>query len=157
MTEWLAVARAVHVLAIVHWIGGLLFVTFVVLPGLLKVEASRRAALFEQLEGRFALQARVSTLLAGASGLYLLHGLTLWPALLDPRFWWLGAMIVLWLVFIVMLFVAEPLFLHAWFEKRAKRDPDGTFRIALWSHRVLSLATIITVLGAVAGVHGLSF
>ncbi len=154
MIDWLAVARAVHVVAVVHWIGGVLFVTLVVLPGVRELELSRQAAVFARIEGRFAFQARVSTLLAGVSGFYLLHALSLWSSLLDPRFWWLGAMIGLWLLFTVVLFVAEPLFLHAWFERRAGADPVGTIRLALRGHRVLS-AAVVTVLGAVAGAHGL--
>ncbi len=155
MIDWPTVARAVHVVAIVHWIGGLLFVTLVVLPGLLETEAARRLTLFNALERRFATQARVSTLLVGLSGFYMLYSYELWGRVADPRFWWLDAMIGLWAVFTIMLFVAEPLFLHAWFDARARRDPDGAFRVVLRGHRVLSLVAVVTVLGAVGGAHGL--
>jgi len=155
MIDWLAVAHAVHVVAIVHWIGGLLFVTLVILPSLLETEASRRLALFDALERRFATQARVSTLLVGLSGFYMLHSYEHWGRLAEPRFWWLDAMIGLWAVFTIMLFVAEPLFLHSWFDARAQRDPDGAFRVALRVHRVLSVVAVVTVLGAVGGTHGL--
>ena len=85
------------------------------------------------------------------------HGMALgrWAQLADPQFWWLGAMLGLWAIFIVMLFIAEPLFLHAWFDARARRDPDRAFRVALRGHRVLSTISLITVLGAVGGAHGL--
>ena len=155
MIDWPTVARAVHVVAIVHWIGGLLFVTLVVLPGLLETEAPRRLTLFNALERRFATQARVSTLLVGLSGFYMLYSYELWGRVADPRFWWLDAMIGLWAVFTIMLFIAEPLFLHAWFDARARRDPDGAFRVVLRGHRVLSLVAVVTVLGAVGGAHGL--
>ena len=155
MIDWLTVARAVHVVAIVHWIGGLLFVTLVVLPSLLEIEAPRRLTLFDALERRFATQARASTLLVGLSGFYMLHSYELWGRVADPRFWWLDAMIGLWAAFTIMLFVAELLFLHAWFDARARRDPDGTFRLVLRGHRVLSLVAVVTVLGAVGGAHGL--
>jgi putative copper export protein len=155
MIDWLAIARAVHVVAIVHWIGGLLFVTFVVLPSLLETEAQRRLMLFDALERRFAAQARVSTLFAGLSGFYMLDSYQLWGRVADPRFWWLDAMIGLWAIFTAMLFVAEPLFLHAWFNARARRDPDGAFRMVLRGHRVLSLVAVVTVLCAVGGAHGL--
>jgi len=155
MIDWLSVARAVHVLAIVHWIGGLVFVTLVILPSLLEIEASRRLALFDALERRFATQARVSTLLAGLSGFYLLYSYGHWERLADLRFWWLNAMIGLWAIFIIMLFVAEPLFLHAWFNARARRDPDGAFRVALRGHRILSVLAAVTVVGTVGGAHGL--
>jgi putative copper export protein len=155
MIDWLAVARAIHVLAIVHWIGGLLFVTLVMLPNLLETEASRRLALFDALERRFAAQARVSTLFVGLSGFYMLYRYEQWERITDPRFWWLAAMIGLWALFTVMLFVAEPLFLQAWFDARARRDPDGALRAALYGHRVLSMVAVVTVLGAVGGAHGL--
>src|ERR1017187_661904 len=128
MIDCLAVARAIHVLAIVHWIGGLLFVTLVMLPSLLEKEASRRLALFDALERRFAAQARGSTLLVCLSGFYMLYRYEQWGRIADPRFWWLAAMIGLWAIFTVMLFVAEPLFLQAWFDARARRDPDGALR-----------------------------
>lgn len=155
MIDWLTIARAVHVAAIVHWIGGLWFVSFVILPSLLKIDASKRLALFDALEKRFAMQARASTLLAGLSGFYMFEALGHTQRIFDPHFWWLGAMIVLWAIFIIMLFVAEPLFLHAWFDARARRDPDGAFRLALRGHRILSLIAVITVLGSVGGAHGL--
>lgn len=155
MIDWLIVARAVHVLAIVHWIGGLLFVTLVILPSLTETEALRRLTLFDALERRFAMQARFSTLLAGLSGFYMLYSYELFGKIADPRFWWLGAMIGLWAIFTIMLFIAEPLFLHAWFDARARRDPDGAFRVALRGHWVLSSVAVVTVLGGVGGAHGL--
>jgi uncharacterized membrane protein len=155
MIEWLAVARAIHVLAIVHWIGGLLFVTLVILPSLLALEPPSRLAMFDRLERRFSAQARVSTLLAGVSGFYMIEGFGHWSRIVDPHFWWIGAMIALWAIFTIMLFVAEPLLLHAWFDRRATRDPDGAFRLALRGHRILGGLAALTVMGAAGGAHGL--
>lgn len=149
--------RIIHVLAVVHWIGGLLFVTFVLLPSLSEFEPARRLPLFDALERRFARQARVSTLLAGISGFYMLHAYDHWSRVLGPRFWWFGAMIALCALLVVMLFIAEPLVLHSRFSAAAKRNPDRAFRIALRGHRLLSLVALITVLGAVGGAHGLFF
>jgi hypothetical protein len=36
-------------------------------------------------------------------------------------------------------------------------NPEATFKIIEWLHRVLLLISLITVLGAVAGSHGLLF
>ena len=64
----LSIARALHVLAIVHWIGGVSLVTLVLLPGIMRsVPAKDRLQLFEMIEGQFAFQARISTLIAGAT------------------------------------------------------------------------------------------
>src|SRR5258708_27200980 len=141
MIDGLAVARAVHVVTIIHWIGGLLFVTLVILPSLLETEAQRLLAVFDGLERRFATQARLSTLLVGLSGFYMLYAYEHWGWIADPRFWWLDAMIGLWAIFTIMLFVAEPLFLHAWFDARAQGHPDAPFPLAFGGHRALSLAT----------------
>ena len=135
------IARAIHVLSIVHWIGGLAFVTLVVLP------LCRRSgiALFEQIERRFAAQVRVSVPLAGASGFYMAERLDLWSRFLDPAAWWLAAMLLLWLVFMVVLFVVEPL--------AGRRMPQlGAID---WIHKLLLVLSAIVLGGAVLGAHAL--
>jgi uncharacterized membrane protein len=151
----LTVARALHVLAVVHWIGGVSMVTLVILPGLSRaVPASARLGLFEAIEGRFAKQARTSTLVAGLSGLYMTYRLDAWDRFADPKFWWMDAMVAVWAIFTVMLFIAEPLFLHRRFRELASRDPEGTFRKAQRLHIVLLTLSLATVAGAALGAHG---
>jgi uncharacterized membrane protein len=66
-----ALARAVHVLALVHWIGGVAAVTTVVLPRARALpDAKDAVAAFEAFERRFAQQVRISILLVGLSGGY---------------------------------------------------------------------------------------
>jgi uncharacterized membrane protein len=143
------------VLAVVHWIGGVSMVTLVLLPGLIRaVPAAERLALFELIEGRFAFQARISTLVAGASGFWMTHRLAAWERFADPRFWWMHAMVAIWLIFTVVLFVAEPLFLHRWLHARATRDPERTFQLVLNLHRVLLALSLVTVAAGVLGTHG---
>jgi uncharacterized membrane protein len=151
----LAIARALHVLAVVHWIGGVAMVTWVILPAVRDLDtALDPIELFERVEGRFSLQAKISTLLAGATGFYLTDRLFLWDSFLEPAFWWMHAMVAVWLVFTFVLFVAEPLFLHRWFRSRAAQDPRGTIRLVLRLHRVLLAASLVTVGAAVLGAHG---
>jgi len=53
------VARALHVLGVVLWIGGVAFVTTVLLPSVRRMKSpEERVAFFESIEGRFAWQAR---------------------------------------------------------------------------------------------------
>ena len=151
----LAVARALHVLAVVLWIGGVAMVTTVVLPAVRHaVEPSRRTDLFERVESAFAWQARGTTLLAGATGFYLAWQLGLWSRFAEARYWWMHAMVALWVVFSAMLFVLEPLVLHSWFLRSAAARPEATFRRIERLHRVLLAASLVTVLGAVLGAHG---
>ncbi len=151
----LTIARALHVLAIVHWIGGVSMVTLVILPGLSRgVPASARLGIFEAIEGRFAKQARISTLVAGLTGLYMTYRLDAWDRFADLKFWWMDAMVAIWAIFTVMLFIAEPLFFHRVFREQAAKDPDGTFRRTARLHIVLLTLSLITVAGAVLGAHG---
>jgi uncharacterized membrane protein len=154
----LALARALHVLAVVHWIGGVAMVTLVILPAVAaRADPAERLALFEAVEGRFAAQARVSVTLAGATGFWMTWALGLWDRFADPAYWWMHAMTAVWALFTLVLFVAEPLFLHAWFRRRAIADPEGAFRLVLRGHRALLALSAATIGATVYGVHGPGF
>ena len=151
----LGFARMVHVLGVVLWIGGVAMVTTVILPSVRRLKSPQeQLALFEQIEGRFARQARIVTLLTGLTGFYLLHALDGWSRFALPSFWWVHAMVLIWVLFTLMLFVLEPLFLRRWFMEQAARQPA---RVMTWIHRmhwVLLMLSLLTIAGAVAGSHG---
>lgn len=148
-------ARAIHVLAVVIWIGGVALVTTVLLPAVRRFEApEKRIAFFEAVEQRFASQSRVTTVIAGLSGFYLIYRLDLWARFASAEFSWMHAMVGVWLLFSFMLFIAEPLFLHRWILARARAAPHSTFRMVEWLHWVLLSLSMLTILGAVAGSHG---
>jgi uncharacterized membrane protein len=70
---YFGLARALHVVGVVLWIGGVAFVTTTLIPPLRKmVDTDKRLVLFEQLEGKFAFQARIVTLVTGLTGFYML-------------------------------------------------------------------------------------
>jgi uncharacterized membrane protein len=151
----LTIARAIHVLSIVHWIGGVAMVTAVILPAIRRfAEPSRRMALFEAVEGRFARQAKVSVTLAGLSGFYMAWRLDAWGRFLDAHYWWMHAMVLVWAIFTLMLFVIEPFFLHARLRGRVERDPEAAFRGMQRAHWVLLTLSAVTIAGAVLGAHG---
>jgi uncharacterized membrane protein len=148
----LALARVLHVLAVVLWIGGVAMVTMVVLPA---ARAARDPEQFLRVERRFATQARWSVLIAGASGLYMVERMGLWPRFAEARFWWMHAMVALWLAYTLALFVLEPFFLRARFAARLARDPDGALQRMYRHHWVVLAVSLLTVAGAAAGSHGL--
>jgi uncharacterized membrane protein len=149
------IARALHVFGVVLWIGGVGFVTTVLLPAVRRMKDPQdRVAFFENVEARFAWQARGTTLLVGASGVYMAYAFDLWDRFTQPAYWWMHAMVFVWAVFTVMLFVAEPLFLHRWFLVRAARKPAETFRLIQVMHWILLAISLVTVLGATLGSHG---
>lgn len=154
----IAFVRALHVVGVVLWIGGVSFVTTVLLPAVRRTkDPQERVSLFERIEGKFAWQARATTVLVGASGFYITEVWNLWGRFYSASFWWMHAMVLVWALFTVMLFIAEPLFLHRWFLRNAKEEPESTFRLIEKLHRVLLVVSILTVFGAVAGSHGMSF
>lgn len=154
MTE-LGLARVLHVLGVVLWIGGVAMVTTVILPAVKRLAtAEERVALFEKIKHRFAWQARVTTLITGLSGFYLIHALQLWDRFGIPAYWWMHAMVLVWVLFTMMLFVLEPLVLRRLFLKHAAKHPERVFAIMQRMHWVLLTLSLVTVAGAVAGSHG---
>ena len=154
--DGVTLARALHVLAVVLWIGGVGFVTTVLLPAVRDLHAAaERVVFFETVERRFGRQARVTTVLAGLSGFYMVVRLDLWDRFLSAEYWWMHAMVAVWLLFTLMLLVAEPLFLDRWLLARAEARPDATFGLIERLHWILLALSLITLIGAVLGSHGM--
>ncbi|KAB2964040.1 hypothetical protein [Zoogloea sp.] len=151
-----AIARALHVFAVLIWIGGVAFVTLVLLPACRALsEPAGQLELFERLEHRFAAIARWTVLLAGASGLWLTWRLDAWSRFAEPAsWWWMHGMVIVWSLFAVMLFILEPFVLQKLFQAQARKDPLGTMARIQRVHVVLLTASLVVVLGAVAGSHG---
>jgi uncharacterized membrane protein len=149
-------ARALHVVAVVAWIGGVAFVTTALMPAIRRHDdPAERLRAFHRFESRFAPQARLWVLLAGASGFWMAWRADLWSRFEDAHFWWMHAMVALWLVFALMLFVVEPLVVRKRLEHSA--DPGRQFARMERLHRILLALALLTVLGAVAGSHGWAF
>lgn len=147
-----ALAHALHVLSVILWIGGVGFVTLVLIPALGRTDEATRMARFHELEGRFAPQARVWVAVAGASGLWMVWRGDMWSRFADPQFWWMHAMVAAWLPFALMLYVLEPLVLHR--RMRDSTDPAGDFRRLRLMHQVLLGLSLVAAFGAAAGAHG---
>jgi len=151
------IALAIHVLAVVFWIGGVAMVTTVLLPTVRRLKSAEdRIAFFAAIEHRFAWQARGTTLLAGASGFYMVHRLNLWSRFPTAEYWWLSAMVAVWFLFTLMLFIIEPLFLRRRLTSSARRAPERSFAQIRIFHWILLMLSLVTIFGAVAGSRGLS-
>jgi uncharacterized membrane protein len=157
MEPW-AYARALHVIGVVLWIGGVSMVTLSLLPAAREArDTGNPLELFERVERRFARQSRWTTVLVGATGFYLVYALDLWHRFAQPAYWWMAAMVLVWALFTLMLFILEPLVLHRWFERRARRNSAATLRLIVRMHWVLLVVSLFTIAGAVAGSHGVFF
>ena len=147
-------ARVLHVIAVVIWIGGVAFVTTVLIPAIRKTQSpENRLQIFELLESEFSFQAKFTTLLAGVTGFYMLHIMNGWSSMQ----WWIYLMIFVWAIFTAVLFIFEPLFLHKWFHKQATINSEKSFLALQIMHITLLIISLLAVLGGVAGAHGLLF
>ena len=153
--ESYVLARVIHVLAVVLWIGGVAMVTTVIIPAVKKLKSKEdQIKTFEQIEGRFAVQAKITTLITGITGFYMLYELDAWERYFDLKFWWLHAMTLVWVLFTLVLYVLEPLVLHKLFKEYMEKNPTKTFSILHKAHWFLLLLSLITTAGVVAGSHG---
>ncbi|SES66343.1 Uncharacterized membrane protein [Nitrosomonas marina] len=148
-------ARVLHVIGVVLWIGGVAMVTLVLLPALRsRTSPTEAMVFFNGFRRRFAAQARYTTLLVGLSGLYMTYLLDAWHRFIQWQYWWMHTMLLIWLLFTYMLFINEP--------RSRKRSQSAslqdisaqTFDSIQRKHMVLLVLSLITIAGAVAGSHG---
>ncbi|MBE7660756.1 hypothetical protein G1K77_09025 [Tenacibaculum finnmarkense] len=147
-----------HVICVVLWIGGVSMVTTVIIPAVKDMNSKEdQIKTFEQIEGRFAIQAKITTVLTGLSGFYMLYVLDGWDRYFDYQYWWIHAMTLVWILFTLVLYVLEPFILHKLFKKYAEENPTKTFSFIHKAHWFLLILSLITTAGAVAGSHGWFF
>jgi hypothetical protein len=79
--------------------------------------------------------------------------LDLWGLFADPAAWWMDAMVLLWTLFMLIVFVIEPL-AHRRVAAMATQDPAALLIRLSRAHRILLAAGIVTIFGTVAGAHG---
>jgi len=151
-------ARVIHVIAVILWIGGVAMVTTVIIPAIKKLKSKEdQIKTFEQIEGRFATQSKITTLLTGLTGFYMLYKLDAWDRYLDYRYWWIHAMTLVWVLFTLVLYLLEPFVLHKYFKVSAEKNPSKTFSFLHKVHWLLLLLSLLAAAGAVAGSHGWFF
>lgn len=152
------IARIIHVVCVVLWIGGVAFVTTILIPSIRRgATAKDPLQLFENLEGRFGFQAKITTLMTGLSGVYMLEIMDAWGRYSSLHFWWLHLMTFVWFLFTLVLFVLEPLFLHRWFRQQASKNSAHAFFLIQIMHWLLLGLSLFAIIGALAGSHGYQF
>jgi uncharacterized membrane protein len=155
MVYWGSLARAIHILSVVVWIGGVSLVTTALLPAIKQKPPEEWVRDFDEVERRFAPQARVAVLLVLLSGLYMLYAYDLWARFADARFWWMHLMVGIWLLFALLLFIIEPLSLRYAVRERHQAPSRAILTRILWTHRLLLALSLIAIFAAVGGSHGL--
>lgn len=148
-------ARMIHVLCVILWIGGVAMITTVLHPVAASISSTeKKIEFFHRIKNRFASQARYTTLLTGLSGFYMLHVLDAWNRFTELRYWWMHAMVIVWLLFMLMLYVIEPRTLHSKVKKQTQHNSYKILAKMQKIHWALLCLSLITVMGATAGSHG---
>lgn len=148
-------ARVIHVLCVILWIGGLAMVTTILLPVTMSMPSEeKKTEFFKRFKKRFAAQVRYTTLFTGLSGFYMVHILDAWSRFTEFRYWWMHSMVIIWLLFMFMLYVMEPRILHSKIKKQTQQNSNTVFLAMQRTHWILLLLSLITVIGATAGSHG---
>jgi uncharacterized membrane protein len=151
--------HAAHLIAVILWIGGLFFVTGIMLPMVIKTpDALQKVLTFQRVEHRFAPVAKWFNIVTGITGfamVYLMgwHNLYFTKAGVALTF-----MTGVWVFWFVMLVGLEPIVIRKMLEKMAregdKMDIDGIFRKVKklhWFMVAISLAAAVA--GAIVA-HG---
>ena len=151
----LTIARAVHILSVVIWMGGVSFVTIVLIPILRRSSFQQdQLTIFNVVENRFASIARIMVLLAGISGFYMTYKLDAWSRFSQLQFFWMHAMVFVWSLFFLALFVIEPFILR----NHGRMVKDGhsitNLRKTQIIHSVILALSLITIVVSVLGAHG---
>ncbi|KWT85932.1 hypothetical protein [Candidatus Magnetominusculus xianensis] len=144
---------AVHIVSIVVWIGGVVFVTTVVFPIIMRMDDSMEKVMFFQgTERRFASIAKASVVVAGVTGVLLLQIEHRWGVL----FTWAGigptVMLLLWAMFVFMLLFESNIF-NFLFGGTAQHDTKKIFRILTTAHWVVMLASLMVIAVGVYTTH----
>jgi uncharacterized membrane protein len=151
----LTIARAIHILSIVIWMGGVAFVTIVLIPTI-RYSSFRgdECYLFNTIENRFAQIARALVLLAGCSGFYMVYQLDAWNRFWELRYFWMHAMVLIWLMFVLALFLIEPYFIK--YHGRVVKDGRsfGSLQKTQVVHLLILTLSLITIFISVLGAHG---
>ena len=93
-------------------------------------------------------------MLAGRSGFHMVVWLDLWDRFRSLAYWWMHAMVAVWLMSTLMQFVAEPLLLDRCLLARAQARLEATFGLIERLHGILLALSLITLISAVLASHG---
>ncbi|MCK4847217.1 MAG: hypothetical protein KAS88_06035, partial [Deltaproteobacteria bacterium] len=112
--------HTVHLLTVILWIGGLGFITILMLPMIIRMEDPLgKVLLFNRIEQKFAPLARVYNVIVGVSGFTLLYMTGAYRDIFTFTIESLPLlfMAVVWVFWAVMLFVLEPIVVRKMIEK----------------------------------------
>lgn len=116
----------IHLLTAILWIGGLGFITILILPMIVRMpNPLEKVLLFQRIEHRFAPLARVYTAIVGISGFGMFFVMDLQDIVFKEEGRFLLFMIIIWIFWVIMLFGLEPLVVKKMLDRLASQKGEG--------------------------------
>ena len=149
----------IHLITVIIWIGGLSFITIIVIPMLISWDDPLQKVLtFQRIEHRFAPVARIYNIITGVTGFVMVY-LTGWYKLYHTaKGLPLLIMTIIWLVWFVMLFGLEPLIVKKMLDRMVKSgvkmEIEAVFSRMNKMHWVLLLLSLVASTAGIIFAHG---
>ncbi|QWR78421.1 hypothetical protein [Candidatus Magnetomonas plexicatena] len=146
---------SVHVVSVLIWIGGVVFVTTIVFPIIVRMDDSmEKVMLFQGVEHRFAKIAKVCVLIAGFTGGLIVYLKDILHTLFHKDGLYLTMMLFLWVVFLTVLTFEKKLF-NIIFKGQAQHDTKKIFiRLTMFHWIVMTVSLIVVFIGVYQGHEG---
>lgn len=153
------IMHIIHLLTVILWIGGLAFVTTMVLPMAIKdPDPLRKVLTFQRIEHRFAPTAKWYNLITGASGFVMIFQMGWHKVLFTRQGIPLTFMVLVWVFWFVMLFGLEPIVIKKMLERMAKSGEKMEIEtVFARMNRMHWMMLIVSLAASAAGVltaHG---
>ncbi len=85
----------------------------------------------------------------------MLASLGVWDRFVEPHYWWMHAMVGLWVLFGLMLFVVEPLVVGPRIRRSLAQQPQQAIVRMQTVHAVLLVLSVLVIAAVVGGIYGL--
>ena len=150
----LQLSAALHVIGVVIWIGGVAFVTIILLPMIHEMtDPMEKALLFQRVEHRFSKIVKVVIILVGVTGLLNLHQKGLYVILPTVEGIWLDLMIGVYLFYALLIFGLEQILFKKIFKDMKNLNADQIFYRMSAFHWVVLFLSLLAVGAGVIGTY----
>src|SRR3990170_6587833 len=113
--------HVLHLITVILWIGGLGFITILVLPLIIKMpDPLQKVLFFQRIERKFAPMARVYNAITGITGLIMMFMTGAEKLLFTRAGLPLLLMLAVWAFWAIMLFGLEPIIIRRMLDNMAK-------------------------------------
>ena len=148
----LDLSAALHVIGVVIWIGGVAFVTMILLPMVHSMtDPMEKALLFQGVEHRFSRIVKAVIIVVGITGLYNLYQKRLYVIMPTWQGLWLDLMVGVYIFYSLLIFGLEKILFKRIFKDMKNMDANQIFfRMSVFHWVVLALS-LLAVGGGVIG------